>query len=1212
MEQHVNNETIKSIKLGLASPEKIRSNSFGEVKKSETINYRSHKPENDGLFCAKIFGPMKDHECLCGKIKRKTQDGKTCPECGVEITTSDVRRERMGHIELAAPVIHPWQFSVPSKMGHLLDLYRNDIRDIAYYKKYIVLESTNPNVKVGKFILKEEYQKYMRDYGSEIRIGKGAEALKEMLASIDLETEIERTREKVESKQKEIRRKANKKLELLLEFQESGNKPEWMILDVLPVIPPELRPIIQLDGGRFTSSDLNDLYRKVINRNNKVKKAIEDNYPSIMLEETVRMLQMAVNELIGVKVEGTDPSNALSSLFDKIKGKKGRFRQNLLGKRVDFSGRSVIVVGPDMEINQCGLPKKMVLELFKPMIIGQLLETGKAITIKQAKKIIDEGRSDALEIVEELVKEKVVLLNRAPTLHRLGIQAFYPKLIDGKAIRLHPLVCAAYNADFDGDQMAVHLPLSDEAQAEAKNLLLGSKNVLNPKDGVVIIGPSQDMVLGNYYLTTDSVGSKNEGRIYLNMDDVKRDLENGVVTLATRVVFKASKLSQFKFAEGDESKYLITTVGKLIFNEILPEGFNYINDAKQIATNSYVEDHWFVTPDSNLSDIISDIEKIQPFKKKDLEKILELSFDIFGTDITSNLANKIKNIGFKYSTKAGFTISAFDIKPVESKPMHLAKAEAKVEDVYEFYNDGLLSDSEKTQQIIEIWTKATDDVKAELADHFNEDNELFMMADSGARGNTSNFAQLAGMRGLMADASGRTIEIPVKSCFIEGLNVLEYFTSTNGARKGSVDTALRTADAGYLTRTLVDVAQDVVIKEHDCGTHEGLTVEAYVDGDQTIVGLYERIVGRYSAEIVPTVINKDDLITPELADKVIAYLEETGRTSFKVRSVLTCESEIGACVKCYGVDLSTGKDVVVGTAIGVVAAQSIGEPGTQLTMRTFHTGGVAGEDITSGFPRVKMLFDALEPYKEDLFKSDRIKKKGAILAKFEGEITSMTSKVINANGDQNFNFEARTADGDINVWDEVISKYHKLIVKKGTVLELGDPLTDGAFSPKELLQYKGKEATIKYIANEIQKVYRLQGVDVNDKHVETILKKMLGFVSITEPGDASIVEGAILTIRRFNQINKKLEERGAKLAKSTPVVLGVKKASIFTDSYLSAASFQEVSKVLNDASHEGKIDELIGLKENVIIGNLIPAGTGINPNFIAERTSEKFLENEES
>ena len=1210
----VNN--FKGIKIGIASPEKIRSWSYGEVEKPETINYRTLKPERGGLYCEKIFGPTKDYECSCGKYKRLRYKNVVCDRCGVEVTKSRVRRERMGHIELAAPCSHIWFFKgVPSKMGLVLDMSPRDLEEVLYFVSYVVIEPGNAPLERKQTLSDKEYRAYQEKYGDTFKVGMGAEAIKELLASVDIDKEVDDLRKELETATGQKRIRLVKRLDCLVAFQESGNRPEWMVLDVLPVLPPELRPMIQLDGGRFATSDLNDLYRRIINRNNRLRKLLELGAPTIIVQNEKRMLQEAVDSLFdngrrgrSITAAGNRPLKSFSSM---LKGKQGRFRQNLLGKRVDYSGRSVIVVGPNLKMYQCGIPKEMAIELFKPHVIHGLVERGLAHNIKGAKKLIDQRDECVWDIVEDVITEHPVLLNRAPTLHRLGIQAFEPKLVGGKGIRLHPLVCTGFNADFDGDQMAVHIPLSEEAKAEARILMLSASNILNPKDGKPIVTPSQDMVLGNCYLTIEKNGEENEGKVYKNSNEALMAYERREITLHTRIAIPVKSFKYKLFTEEQQDKYLVTTVGKLIFNEILPDSFPYVNEGTKDNIEGITPNKYFIPMGEDIPKFISELELQKPFVKKTLEWLIAQVFKRYKTTETSIMLDKLKDLGFKYSTVAGITVSISDVVRSKKKPEIIQKAKERVEKVNKQFKRGLITDEERYNSVIGIWTEANDEVKKELQEISagDFDNPIFMMMNSSARGSISNFTQLAGMRGLMAKPDGSTVEIPITSCFIEGLDVSEFFLSTHGSRKGSADTALRTADSGYLTRRLVDVAQDIIVKEFDCGTITGVEVyDLLNDKDGAVIeSLQERILGRYTAKKVldpntkEVIVDKDEMINENIAAKIV----KAGVKKVEIRSVLTCKTKNGVCQKCYGRNLATGNLVETGEAVGIMAAQSIGEPGTQLTMRTFHTGGVAGgDDITQGLPRVEELFEARTP-------------------KFKATVSEINGKVIHIE-DQGGKHKV-VVENEAGVREHITNYNTKLRVEEGDMVVAGQKLTEGSIAPKELLAVTDPLTAEEYILKEIQAVYKLQGVDINDKHVEIIVKRMINKVRIVDAGDTEFVEGLSVSLHDFTEGNKPVILRGGVPATGRPIMLGITKSSLETDSYLSAASFQETTRVLTDAAIKGKVDYLRGLKENVIIGKLIPAGTGareysdidlyLEKEFMDDDASEfledKFLEEEE-
>ena len=1176
---------FKGIKVSIASPEKIRSWSYGEVKKPETINYRTLKPERDGLFCEKIFGPTKDFECSCGKYKRLRYKNIICDRCGVEVTRSKVRRERMGHIELAAPCSHIWFFKgVPSKMGLVLDMSPRDLEEVLYFVSYVVIDPGKAPLEVKQTLSDKEYRAYYEKYGNTFTVGMGAEAIKELLKRVDLDKEIEDLRAELENTTGQKRIRLVKRLDCLVAFQETGNKPEWMVLDVLPVIPPELRPMIQLDGGRFATSDLNDLYRRIINRNNRLKKLLELGAPTIIVQNEKRMLQEAVDSLFDNGRRGrsiTAASNRpLKSLSSMLKGKQGRFRQNLLGKRVDYSGRSVIVVGPNLKMYQCGLPKEMAIELFKPHVINGIVERGLAHNIKGAKKLIDARDEAVWDIVEDVITEYPVLLNRAPTLHRLGIQAFEPVLVGGKAIRLHPLVCTAFNADFDGDQMAVHVPLSEEAKAEARILMLGANNILNPKDGKPIVTPSQDMVLGNCYLTIEYAGLPNEGHVYKDPNEALMAYERREITLHTRIAIPVNSFKYKLFTEEQRDKYLVTTVGKIKFNEILPDTYPYVNEGTKENIEGVTPDKYFLPMGANIPEEISKMPLVQPFIKKTLGQLIAQVFKRYKTTETSIMLDKLKDLGFKYSTVAGVTVSIADVVRSDDKEQIIERAKAKVDKINKQYQRGLITETERYENVIASWNNATDEIKDELAEisKNNYDNPIFMMMNSGARGSISNFTQLAGMRGLMARPDGSTVEIPITSSFIEGLSVSEFFLSTHGSRKGSADTALRTADSGYLTRRLVDVAQDIIVKDYDCGSVQGLVVYDLVnDKDGTIIEpLAERILGRFASKKIVNPETKEVIVEAGemITENAVAKITKAGIKKIEIRSVLTCKSNNGVCQKCYGRNLATGNLVEKGEAVGIMAAQSIGEPGTQLTMRTFHSGGVAhggDADITQGLPRVEELFEA------------RMPKGKATIAEISGKVIGIEEQ----NGKHLI-----TIENEAGVREHVTNYNMKVRVSVGDTVEAGDKLTEGVISPKELLAVTDPLTAQEYILKEVQKVYKLQGVDISDKHIEIIVKRMINKVRITDSGDTDFVEGLTVSLREFTEGNKPVIMAGKVPAKGNPIMLGITKSSLETDSFLSAASFQETTRVLTDAAIHGKVDNLQGLKENVIIGKLIPAGTG--------------------
>ncbi len=1185
------NEPIQfdSIKIGLASPEKILEWSYGEVKKPETINYRTLKPEKDGLFCERIFGPVKDWECHCGKYKKIRYKGVVCDRCGVEVTKSSVRRERMGHIALAAPVSHIWYFKgIPSRMGLILDISPRTLERVLYFASYVVLDAGETGLSYKQVLSEKDYRDAVEQYGyGSFRAGMGAEAVLELLQSIDLEKEYKELRSELDDSSGQKRTRIVKRLEVVEAFRSSGNKPEWMILTNLPVIPPDLRPMVQLDGGRFATSDLNDLYRRIINRNNRLARLLELGAPEIIVRNEKRMLQEAVDALIDNGRRGrpvTGPGNrALKSLSDMLKGKQGRFRQNLLGKRVDYSGRSVIVVGPELKIYQCGVPKEMAIELFKPFVMKELVESGKAHNIKNAKKMVERLDPQVWDILEDVIKEHPVMLNRAPTLHRLGIQAFEPILVEGKAIKLHPLVCAAFNADFDGDQMAIHLPLTQEAQAECRFMLLSPNNLLKPSDGGVVAVPSQDMVLGVYYLTQERDNDKGEGMAFKSINEAILAYENKYVTLHAKIKCRVDR--NVKQEDGTEKHYegvIETTVGRLLFNEIIPQDLGFVD--RSIPGNELVPEINFLV------------------KKKNLKQILEKVMDVHGATQTALTLDDIKAIGYKFSTRAAMTVSIHDMTVPATKPALLDEAQKTVDKIARNFRRGLITEEERYKEVIETWKTTDDQLTKDLLTGLDKYNNIFMMADSGARGSDKQIKQLAGMRGLMADTTGRTIELPIKSNFREGLDVLEYFISAHGARKGLSDTALRTADSGYLTRRLVDVAQDLIIRDIDCAEGRdkipSMEITELSDGQEKIESLEERITGRFLAEDVVdpetgvVVIKADHMVTPKRAPKIMAALNKQGRKSIRIRSVLTCRSKNGICAKCYGANLATGQPVQVGESVGIIAAQSIGEPGTQLTMRTFHTGGVAGGDITQGLPRVEELFEARKP-------------KGlAILTEIPGVVEIKDTKKKR---------EVVVTDNESGQSKTYLIPYgSRLKVLDGQKLEAGDVLTEGSINPHDLLKIKGVQAVQDYMISEVQRVYRLQGVEINDKHIEMIVHQMMKKERVNESNDSDFIPGTTVDRLDFEDENERLIKEGKKPAEGKRTMLGITKASLATDSFMSAASFQETTKVLTEAAINGKVDHLVGLKENVIIGKLIPAGTGMKRyRNIKLSTDPKELEDNE-
>ena len=1177
--------TFDAIKIGLASPEKIREWSHGEVKKPETINYRTLKPEKDGLFCERIFGPSKDWECHCGKYKKIRYKGVVCDRCGVEVTKSSVRRERMGHIELAAPVSHIWYFKgIPSRMGLILDLSPRTLEKVLYFANYIVLDAGDTKLQYKQVLTEKEYQDAREQYGNGFRAGMGAESIKELLMAIDLEKESAELKQGLKDSTGQKRARIIKRLEVVEAFRESGNRPEWMILDAIPVIPPDLRPMVQLDGGRFATSDLNDLYRRIINRNNRLQRLLELGAPDIIVRNEKRMLQEAVDALIDNGRRGrpvTGPGNrALKSLSDMLKGKSGRFRQNLLGKRVDYSGRSVIVVGPELKIYQCGLPKEMAIELFKPFVMKELVSNGTAHNIKNAKKMVEKLEPAVWDVLEDVIKEHPVMLNRAPTLHRLGIQAFEPILVEGKAIKLHPLVCTAFNADFDGDQMAVHLPLSVEAQAECRFMLLSPNNLLKPSDGGPVAVPSQDMVLGIYYLTQERPGSKGEGSFFKNVNEAILAYENGYITLQTKITVRCSK----EMPDGTTLvQNVSSTLGRFLFNEILPQDLGYVD--RSIPGNELALEVDFLVA------------------KKQLKQILEKVINTHGATKTAEVLDDIKATGYKYSTRAAMTVSISDMTVPPQKPEMIAQAQETVDKITKNFKRGLITDEERYKEVVDTWKKTDDELTHALLSGLDKYNNIFMMADSGARGSDKQIKQLAGMRGLMADTTGRTIELPIKSNFREGLDVLEYFMSAHGARKGLSDTALRTADSGYLTRRLVDVSQELIIREVDCseGKDEipGMWVEAFADGKEEIESLQDRITGRFSCYTLKdkdgnVIVKANHMITPKRAARIINEgVDENGKPfeKIKIRTILTCRSHTGICARCYGANMATGEAVQVGESVGIIAAQSIGEPGTQLTMRTFHTGGVAGGDITQGLPRVEELFEARKP-------------KGlAIITEIKG---------VAAIKDTKKKREIVVTDNEEGVSKTYLIPYGSRIkITDGAVLEAGDVLTEGSVNPHDILKVKGVRAVQDYMLHEVQRVYRLQGVEINDKHIEVIVRQMLKKVRIEENGDTEFLPGDMVDVLDYEETNKAMEEQGKEPASGKQVLLGITKASLASDSFLSAASFQETTKVLTDAAIKGKIDHLVGVKENVIIGKPIPAGTGMKFYSNIRLNTDSMLNQEE-
>ena len=1193
---------FKALKIGIASPEKIRSWSYGEVQKPETINYRTLKPERDGLFCEKIFGPTRDYECSCGKYKRLRYKNIVCDRCGVEVTKSSVRRERMGHIELASPVSHIWYVKgIPSYIGLCLDMSPRDLEEVIYFVSYVVIDPGNTPLIKKQTLSDKEYRAYYEKYGNTFKVGMGAEAVKELLSEVDVNKELAEIEKELENASGQRRTRLVKRLEVINAFVTSGNKPEWMILEALPVIPPELRPMIQLDGGRFATSDLNDLYRRVINRNNRLKKLMELGAPSIIVQNEKRMLQEAVDSLFdngrrGRSVTGAG-NRALKSLSSMLKGKQGRFRQNLLGKRVDYSGRSVIVVGPDLKMYQCGIPKEMALELFKPHVINGLVSKEIANNIKSAKKMIENQDPKVWDVVEDVIKEYPVMLNRAPTLHRLGIQAFEPKLISGRAIRLHPLVTTAFNADFDGDQMAVHVPLSEEAKAEARILMLGANNILSPKDGKPIVTPSQDMILGNYYITMEKKGLEGEGRVFKNSNEALMAYQRREITLHTRIFVPVNSFKHKVFLDTYKNKYLVTTPGKIIFNEILPDSFPYLNEPTSENIEGVTPARYFIDYGKDIKEEIKNMKRAKAFNKGALEKIIAQMFKRYRTTETSIFLDKLKDQGFKFSTYSGITIAYSDIVTSKNKAKIVEESNKEVKKINKQFQRGLITDKERLDLVIEVWNKAKKDIETELSEYANakeyEDNPIFIMMNSKARGSISNFVQLAGMRGIMAKPNGDPVEIPILSSFNDGLSVSEFFLSTHGARKGSADTALKTADSGYMTRRLVDVAQDMIVREEDCGTTQGSLVEAFMDDkDGIIEPLYDRILGRFTSKKVinpetkEVICEKDTYITEAIADKII----KAGIKAIEIRTVLTCRTPHGVCQKCYGRNLATGNLVEIGEAVGIMGAQSIGEPGTQLTMRTFHTGGVAGTDITQGLPRVEELFEA------------RIPKGKATISEIDGTV----QKIEDVNG--RFKIYVKN---DKEVREHLTMYGAKLRVEKGDKVNAGDQLTEGSVSPKELLAVTDPNTVQQYILKEVQKVYRSQGVDINDKHVELIAKRMISLIRVMDAGDTNFVPSTVVSLSDFTKGNRDVIIQGKKPAIGQPILLGITKAALQTDSFLSSASFQETTRILTEAAVKGSTDKLHGLKENVIIGKLIPAGTGAKEYMDIGYTLEKEFYDEE-
>lgn len=1173
---------FESMQIGLASPDKIRMWSYGEVKKPETINYRTLKPEKDGLFDERIFGPTKDYECACGKYKRIRYKGIVCDRCGVEVTKSKVRRERMGHIELAAPVTHIWYFKgIPSRMGLVLDMSPRSLEEIIYFASYVVIDAGETPLEKKQLLTEREYRNKLSEYGDKFVAKIGGEAIQALLETVDLEKEANQLKEELKEASGQKRTRAVRRLDIIEAFLKSGNHPEWMVLDAIPVIPPDLRPMVQLDGGRFATSDLNDLYRRVINRNNRLKRLLDLNAPGIIVQNEKRMLQEAVDALIdngrrGRPVAG--PGNRpLKSLSHMLKGKQGRFRQNLLGKRVDYSGRSVIDVGPSLKMNQMGLPVPMAMELFKPFIMKELVGRGLASNIKNAKRKIDRKDDDVYDVLEDVIKEHPVLLNRAPTLHRLGIQAFEPVLVSGKAMRLHPLACEAYNADFDGDQMAIHLPLSNEAQAEARLLMLAAHHILAPKDGKPVVTPSQDMVIGNYWLTMERAESVGEGMIFNDLDEVRLALQNGYVSIHTRIGVRANSMPEKPFTDAQRKQILITTVGKMLFNDILPKGFVYLNAPTNENLVSGTPDEYFLESGEDIREQLNQRPLIAPFKSGFLSDVIAEVYKQYKVTETSLLLDRMKDLGFYRSTLSGLTVGIADITNLPEKPEIIAAAHKQVATVTKQFRRGLITDDERYERVIGIWNDAKDDIQQRLMETFDPQNPIFMMSDSGARGNISNFTQLAGMRGLMAAPNGKIMELPILSNFREGLSVLEMFISTHGARKGMTDTALKTANSGYLTRRLVDVAQDVIVREKDCGTDRGLLISAIAEGNEMIEPLYDRILGRYTMKSVfnpengETIIGPNEMINEAIAQQII----EAGVQEVTIRSAFTCNTAHGVCEKCYGRNMATGDRVEVGEAVGTVAAQSIGEPGTQLTMRNFHTGGVAGNaDITQGLPRIQEIVESRNP-------------------KGPAEISEVTGTVEAIEEDPAEGTKDITIKGETDTRTYTLPITARMKVAEGDYIHRGSALNEGSIDPKELIKVRDVLSTENYLLSEIQKVYRMQGIEISDKHVEIMIRQMLRKVRVMDPGDTDILPGTLMDINDFKNDNYKTLIAGGIPATSRPVILGITKAALETNSFLSAASFQETTRVLTDAAIRGKNDPLVGLKENVIIGKIIPAGTGI-------------------
>lgn len=1174
---------FESMQIGLASPQKIRSWSYGEVKKPETINYRTLKPEKDGLFDERIFGPTKDYECACGKYKRIRFKGRVCDRCGVEVTSSKVRRERMGHIELAAPVSHIWYFKgIPSRMGLVLDMSPRALEEVIYFASYVVLDAGDTPLEKKQLLSEAEYREKKEEYGDRFTAEMGAEAIQKLLADVDLEKEATELKAVLKEATGQKRTRAVRRLDILEAFLKSGNKPEWMVMDVIPVMPPDLRPMVQLEGGRFATSDLNDLYRRVINRNNRLKRLLELNAPGIIVQNEKRMLQEAVDALIdngrrGRPVAG--PGNRpLKSLSHLLKGKQGRFRQNLLGKRVDYSGRSVIDVGPNLKMNQMGLPVPMAMELFKPFIMHELTKRGLATNVKAAKRLIDKRDNKVFDVLEDVISEHPVLLNRAPTLHRLGIQAFEPVLVSGKAMRLHPLVCAAYNADFDGDQMAIHVPLSDEAQAEARLLMLAAHHILSPRDGEPIVAPSQDMVIGNYYMTTEDKAREGEGMIFKDANEAYMAYKDGFVALQTRVGVQVSSMPKKPFTDEQRNQIMVTSVGKLIFNGIMPEDYYYINEPTNDNLLNGVPDKYFLDKGEDIHAYLENAPLVPPFKKGFLSDIIAEVYKKYKVTKTSQFLDRIKDLGYYESTISGVTVGIADITDLKEKPAIIENAHKQVALVTKQFRRGLITDDERYERVIGIWNDAKDEVQNKLIEHMDIHNPINMMSDSGARGNISNFTQLAGMRGLMAAPNGKIMELPVLSNFREGLSVLEMFLSSHGARKGMTDTALKTANSGYLTRRLVDVAQDVVVREKDCGTDRGLDVAAITEGNEMIEPLYDRILGRYTMKSVfdpetgEKICDKNVLVDEEMAQKIV----DAGVKKVTIRSAFTCNTEHGVCERCYGRNAATGDKVEAGEAVGTVAAQSIGEPGTQLTLRNFHTGGVAGnDDITQGLPRVQEIVEARNP------------KGKATISEVTGEVQSIEENPAERTKDV-------TIAGENDTRTYTLPITARLKVEEGDYIHRGMQLNEGSIDPKELIRVRDVLSTETYLLAEVQKVYRMQGIDLLDKHVEIMIRQMMRKVRVMDPGDTDLLPGELMDISQFRDANRDTLVAGNIPATSRPVILGITKAALETNSFLSAASFQETTRALTDAAIRGKNDPLVGLKENVIIGKLIPAGTGMS------------------